>query len=88
MADNQPNNDQPKSEYGELTQFLIGKFDKSDEKFSIINEKFNEINTKLENKADKSDVDKIMNRIGMILDQTGDYRAQQLAIQRQVDRHA
>ena len=38
-------------------------------------------------KADKSDTDRLMNRMGEILDKTGDDRAEQLKTQRQVDRH-
>ena len=77
MSDNKPNN---KSEYGELIEFLIGHFTKIDERFTKIDEV-------LKTKSDKSDVDRLMNRMGQILDQIGDDRAQQIKTQRQVDRH-
>lgn len=45
------------------------------------------INVKIDTKVDKTDVDRLMNRMGEILDQTGDDRAQQFKTQRQVDHH-
>ncbi|MFZ3074338.1 MAG: hypothetical protein WA093_04415 [Minisyncoccales bacterium] len=67
-------------DYRELVDFLVGQFDKS-------NERFDRIEKILEAKADRADIDRVLTRIAMINTKIDDYRAEQIATQRQVDKH-
>ena len=65
--------------YCELVEFLSGQFDK--------------MNAKIDTKADKADtatkedINLALNRMAMINAKTDDYRAEQINMQRQVDKH-
>lgn len=65
------------SDYKELMDFLIGQFDKIHETMAI--------------KADRADldssVDRVLTRIAMLGDKIGDMRADQIGMQRQLDKH-
>jgi len=101
MANQQPKNNKAAVDYGELVDFLgekfdkidknfdkiDEKFDKIDERFDKIDEKFEKIDSQLATKADKTDIDRVLTRIGGIGDKVNDYRAEQLTIKTQVDRH-
>jgi len=66
-------------DYRELVDFLVGQFDK--------------MNAKIDTKADKADtatkedVNLVLNRVAMINTKIDDYRAEQIAVQRQLDKH-
>ena len=53
-----------------------------------VNKKLAAVVNKLELKADKADIDRVLTRISMIGGKVDDYRADQETTQRQVDRHA
>lgn len=87
-----------KSEYGELFQFLVNKFDKIDDKFVEISDKLDtkadksDLDQKadksdLDQKADKSDIERVLTRIGMLGNKIDDYRAEQLETRPKVERH-
>lgn len=78
-----------KSEYGELFQFLVNKFDKIDDKFVEISDKLDTKADKsdLDQKADKSDIERVLTRIGMLGNKIDDYRAEQLETRPKVERH-
>jgi len=92
---NQNNNGQIKnSEYKELVDFLGVKFENIDRKFENIDRKFDEINEKLDQKADKSEliaisskVDRVLDRVVRMSDKVDDYRADQIGMRRDIDRH-
>ena len=64
-------------DYRELVDFLVGQFDK--------------MNAKIDTKADKADMEEKFNlvlaRVAMINTKIDDYRAEQIAVQRQLDKH-
>jgi len=69
--------------------------EKMDEGFADVHAQIAEVNkklaavvNKLELKADKADIDRVLTRISMIGGKVDDYRADQETTQRQVDRHA
>lgn len=78
-----------------LLDFFVGQFDKVYQKFDKVNERFDEMNTKIdmiiETKADKADTDEkfnlVLTRIAMINTKIDDYRAEQFAMQRHLDKH-
>ncbi len=65
------------SDYKELMDFLIGQFDKMHETLAT--------------KADKADLDssveRVLNKITMLGDKIDDYRADQIGMQRQLNKH-
>ena len=74
-------------EYKELVDFLVVKFDE-------VNGKFDEVNRKLDQKADKSEVEAVKSEVKMVLDRVvrisdklDDYRAEQIGLKRQVNKH-
>lgn len=69
-------------DYRELVDFLVGQFDKIHQTLATKADKAD-----LDKKADKSDIDRILTRIAMINTKIDDYRAEQIATQRQVDKH-
>ena len=85
MQDNQ-NNNNIVSDYKELVDFLTGQFGK-------VNERLEGIERILETKADKSDVankgdiDRVLTRINLQGNKLDDYRAEQIGMQRQLDKH-
>jgi len=79
-SNNQNNNS---VDYRELVEFFGEQFDKMNAKIDII------IETKADktNTATKADIDRVLTRIAMINTKIDDYRAEQIATQRQVDKH-
>ncbi|MFA7211658.1 MAG: hypothetical protein WC110_09465 [Bacteroidales bacterium] len=79
-SNNQNNNS---VDYRELVEFFGEQFDKMNAKIDII------IETKADktNTATKADIDRVLTRIAMINTKIDDYRAEQIATQRQVDNH-
>jgi hypothetical protein len=98
---NNPNNDNYISDYKNLVDFSSGQFGKINEKFEVINKKFEVINEKfdaidkrfdaiderLDQKADKSDIDLVLTRVNLISNKLDDYRAEQIGMQHQLDKH-
>ena len=80
-----------KGEYKELIDFLSVKFDKIDQHFEQVDDHFGQIETQLEKiekgKADKSDIDKVLTRIAIVGNKTDDNRAEQIGMQKQIDKH-
>jgi len=81
-------------EYKELVDFLVVKFDEVNGKFDEVNGKFDEVNRKLDQKADKSEVEAVKSEVKMVLDRVvrisdklDDYRAEQIGLKRQVNKH-
>ena len=64
-------------DYRELVDFLVGQFDK--------------MNAKIDTKADKADMEEKFNlvlaRVAMINTKIDNYRAEQIAVQRQLGKH-
>ena len=71
-------------DYRELVEFLVGQFDK-------VHQEFDKMNAKIDTKADKADMEEKFNlvlaRVAMINTKIDDYRAEQIAVQRQLDKH-
>ena len=73
------------------------RFDKMDqancELLEFLGEQFDKMNAKIDTKADKADtatkedINLVLNRIAMTNTKTDDYRAEQLQLKRQVDKH-
>jgi len=80
----QKNQNNNSVEYRELGEFLVGKFDK-------VHQEFDKMNAKIDTKADKADMEEKFNlvlaRVAMINTKIDDYRAEQIAVQRQLDKH-
>jgi len=88
-------------DYKELVGFLGEKFEKIDQRFEkidrrfeIIDQKFEKmdrrfenIEAKLDQKADKSDTNAILDRVVRLSETLDDYRAEQIGMQRQLARH-
>jgi hypothetical protein len=72
-AQNDKNRNITVSDYQELTEFLVGQFDK--------------VNEKLDQKADRSGMKSILERTIRIENKIDDYRADQIGLKRQVDKH-
>jgi len=75
------------SEYKELVDFLVVKFEN-------IDKQFDEVNKKLDQKADKSElivinskIESVLDRVVRLLDKVDDYHAEQIGLKRQVDKH-
>lgn len=68
----------------ELLDFFVGQFDKVYREFDKIHLEFDKIH---QNKTDKTDIDRVLTRIAMLGTKIDDYRAEQFAMQRQLDKH-
>lgn len=83
---NQNNKNNGVVDYRELVDFFSGQFDK-------VHQRFDQIERVLETKADKADtatkddIDRVLTRIAMTNTKIDDYRAEQLELKRQVDKH-
>ena len=66
-------------DYRELVDFLVGQFDKMNAKIDTKSDKADT--------ATKEDVNLVLNRVAMINTKIDDYRAEQIAVQRQLDKH-
>ena len=84
--------------FNELIEYLDNKFSGVDEKFSSIDGKFFGIDSKLidldakigelkENKADKSDINELMNAIDAYAKKADTYFQEMVMLSRKVDRH-
>ncbi|HUT96419.1 MAG TPA: hypothetical protein VMW82_02540 [Candidatus Paceibacterota bacterium] len=80
-------------DYTELIEYLGDKFekvdnrfDKIDERIDKIDEKINKIGTTLENKADKKDVQDLVNAIDRLTKSIETYREEQIALSFKVDK--
>jgi len=77
-------------DYRELVEFFGGQFDKIYQEFGKMNAKIDMI---IETKADKADtatkedINLMLNRVAMINTKIDDYRAEQIGMQRQLDKH-
>jgi len=78
-------------DFGELIEYLDGKFSNVDEKFVSIDEKFVNIDEKLEdlreNKADKLDVNNLLNAIDAYAKKADTYFQEMVMLSHKVDRH-
>ncbi len=87
---NQNNKSNGSVDYRELVEFFGGQFDKIHQEFDKMNAKIDMI---IETKADKADtaakddIDRVLARIAMTNTKIDDYRAEQIATQRQVGKH-
>jgi len=63
------------------------KFEKIDEKFEKIDIRFEKIEQLLDTKADKADIDRILTRVALLGNKVDDYRAEQIGMQKQLDKH-
>ena len=95
MQNNQ-NNDNTVSDYKELVDFLAGQFDKVNERFEKIERiletkadksDIDKICQTLETKADKADIDHVLTRVNLLGSKLDDYRAEQIGMRRQLDKH-
>jgi len=78
-TENQKNSGEIKnSEYKELVDFLGVKFENIDRKFENIDRKFDDVNAR---------IDTLANRVARMDDKIDDYRAEQIGLRRDVDRH-
>ena len=68
--------DQMDQNYRELVEFLAGEFDK------IHQTKADKVDT-----ATKEDINLVLNRVAMINTKIDDYRAEQIGMQKQLDKH-
>lgn len=90
MAEQNNQNNNGAIDYRELVEFFGGQFDKMHQEFGKMNAKIDMI---IETKADKADtatkedISLVLNRVAMINTKIDDYRADQLGIKRQVDKH-
>ena len=82
------------ADYGELVEFIAEKFDHLEGEIKEVKNGLSEVRgglaevkITLDTKADKADVDRILTRVTMLGDKIGDYRAEQLATQKQADAH-
>lgn len=85
-SNNQNNNS---VDYRELVEFFGEQFDKMHQEFDKIHQTLAVKADKadLDKKADKSDIDRVLTRVAMTNNKIDDYRAEQIATQRQVDKH-
>jgi len=84
MAKKIESNTRGKGEYKELIDFLSVKFDKIDERFDVVEQK-------LDQKADKIEIQQMFggvnDRITRLADKIDGYRAGQIGMQKQIDKH-
>jgi len=76
--DAKANNQIKNSEYKELVDFLGVKFENIDRKFENIDRKFDEVNAR---------IDTLATRMARMDDKIDDYRAEQIGMRRDIDRH-
>ena len=94
MAEKNNQNNNAVSDYQDLADLMVGQFEKVFEKFEKIDEKFEKIDIRfekieqlLDTKADKADIDRILTRVALLGNKVDDYRAEQIGMQKQLDRH-
>ncbi len=93
MENGQSNNNEFKFDYSDLVQFISDKFDEADRKLdekleAKLNEKLEaKLNEKLVGMATKTDINRVLTRIGDLSNKVDDYRAEQLGIKKQVEKH-
>jgi hypothetical protein len=84
---------QTSPEYGELIQFLGKKFDGLDKKFAQVNARLDQkvdkidLEELLKSKADKSDIDRVMNVLDELMGKFDDQRTEQVMMRHDLDRH-
>ena len=78
-------------DFRELIQYLDEKFNTVDAKFNIVDTRFNIVDTKLDNlqekKADKSDVNDLMNSVDAYAKKADTYFQEMVMLSHKVDRH-
>lgn len=79
-----------KEDFSELIEYLDQKFGKVDQQFIGVDQRFIEVNDKLnslqENKADKSDINGLMNSIDAYAKKADTYFQEMVMLTRKVDR--
>lgn len=77
------------TDYKELVDFLVDKFEEVNNKLDQKADKadIDKIYQILETKADKADIGRIMDRIARLDNKIDDYRADQIGLKRQVELH-
>ena len=73
-------------DFSELIEYLDGKFSKIDERFVGIDTRLSNIEMKLESKADKADINELMNAIDAYAKKADAYFQEMLMLARKVDR--
>ena len=68
------------NEYKELVDFLGGQFEK-------IHARLNKVDVVLRNKSDRDDIGDVVTRIMMLGNKIDDYRAEQIGMQKQLNKH-
>ena len=88
MQNNQ-NNDNAVTDYQGLADLMMGQFEKVYDKLAEVNQKLDQKADKsdLALKADKSDIDAVLNRVNLLGNKIDDYRADQISLERQVEKH-
>ena len=73
-------------DFSELIEYLDGKFSKIDERFVGIDTRLSNIEMKLESKADKADINELMNAIDAYAKKADAYFQEMVMLAHKVDR--
>jgi hypothetical protein len=76
-----------KEDFSELVQYLDGKFGIIDEKFNSIDEKLLSLGEKLEKKADKSDLNSLIDAVDAYAKKSDAFFQEMVMLSHKVDRH-